>query len=128
MNYKISKTVFYNSILIGIFLVYAGFNWEQFIYYNNPVKRISIQHKNIPVLFSAEWCTYCRLMRDRFTKEKIQFVEYDVEKSEKGMRLYQELEGKGVPLLLVNQEVVPGFNPEKFESVLTKLNDEFIKR
>lgn len=69
------------------------------------------------VMYSTEWCGYCKKARKYFNQQKIPFEEYDVEKSEKGKRDYKALNGKGVPLILVGARRMSGFSVDTFEGL-----------
>ncbi len=46
-------------------------------------------------------------------ENNIEYHEYDIEKSNKGKLQYDSLGGRGVPVLLINGEIVKGYNPQK---------------
>jgi glutaredoxin len=95
--------------LVGIFV----FQWPEIIYYNNPAKRISAQNKGVAVLYSTADCIYCAQIKEIFDDKNFSYVEYDIDENPKARNDLYELGGKGVPLLLVDGEVIPGFNPDK---------------
>lgn len=67
------------------------------------------------VMYSTTWCGFCRKARNYLKKNKIPFAEYDVENSEKGRRDYKKLNGKGVPILLIGDKRMNGFNVSRFK-------------
>lgn len=67
------------------------------------------------VMYATEWCPYCRKARRYFRKNRIPFVEYDVEKSERRMREFKRLGGTGYPLILIGKRKMQGFSAEGFE-------------
>lgn len=95
--------------LIGLFV----FQWPAIIYYNNPVKRVTAENKGTAVLYVTADCIYCAQIKEIFDDKNFSYVEYDIDKNPKARSDMYELGGKGVPLLLVNEEVIPGFNPDK---------------
>jgi hypothetical protein len=52
------------------------------------------------------------MTRAYLRKNDIPFFEYDIEQSPEGQRQYKMLQGNGVPLLLVKNNVIRGYNPE----------------
>jgi len=68
-------------------------------------------------LYSAGWCGYCRKAREHFKRENIPFDEHDVEASAKGRTDYARLGGRGVPIILVGQQRMNGFDPARFEAL-----------
>jgi glutaredoxin len=73
---------------------------------------------NEVVLYSTAWCGYCKKTRTFFNDNNIKFQEFDIEKSDDGRRRYDELNGKGIPLVLINGGRVNGYNKSKMLELL----------
>lgn len=69
------------------------------------------------IMYSASWCVYCDRARDHFEADGIRYREYDVENSAKGRRDYDRLNGRGVPIILVDDRRMNGFSPEGFARI-----------
>ena len=69
------------------------------------------------VMYSTEWCGYCKKAARYFRQKKISFKEYDIEKSEKAARDYKRLKGRGVPLILIGKQRMTGFNQNTFDRI-----------
>ena len=69
------------------------------------------------VMYSTEWCGYCRKARRHFQKNNIAFVERDIEKSAKAARAFKDLNGKGVPVILIGQQRMNGFSVKTFNRI-----------
>jgi glutaredoxin len=67
------------------------------------------------IMYSADWCGVCKKARRYFKENKIEYREYDVEKSKKGEREYSKLRAKGVPVILVGKKRMNGFSAAGFE-------------
>lgn len=65
------------------------------------------------VLYATDWCGYCRQTRELLTEQGVPYTEYDIEKNPEGRRQYDALNGRGVPVLKVGDEVLYGFNRER---------------
>lgn len=76
---------------------------------------IKPQNTKPVVMYSASWCGYCRKARNYFKKNKIDFVEYDVETSPKGKADYKRLKATGVPVILIGKQRMNGFNQSSFK-------------
>lgn len=72
------------------------------------------------VLFSTSWCGYCRKARQYLNQNGIAHVEYDIEKSSEGKRRFAALGGRGVPLILVGNEQIRGWNPAALKGALAR--------
>lgn len=69
------------------------------------------------IMYSTSWCGYCKQARRYFNQNNIEFTEYDVEKSEKGKKDFKRLDGKGVPVILVEDRRLNGFSKSAFEQI-----------
>ena len=70
------------------------------------------------VLYGTDWCPYCAKTRKFFAVNGIQYVDLDVEKSREAGDRYRELSGKGVPVILVGDRVITGFDEESLRDAL----------
>ena len=96
-----------NKVLIGFLVLLAvAFNWKKFTSDAQTPANISMAHGQQVVLYATDWCGYCARTRKYFKDNNIPFTEYDIEKSSEGREQYDQLNGKGVPLLVVNGEVI----------------------
>ena len=75
-------------------------------------------HAEPVFLYATDWCGNCKMTRAFLRKNQIPFFEYDVEKSPEGQRQYKALQGNGVPLLLVKNNVIRGYNPQAIKKAL----------
>lgn len=71
--------------------------------------------KDKVVMYSAAWCGICKKAKRYFQKKNISYIAYDIEKSRSGKRGYKLLKGKGVPIIIVGDKRMNGFNVTKFE-------------
>lgn len=70
------------------------------------------------VLYATEWCGYCKATREFFAANGIRYVEQDIEKSSEALARHRKLGGKGVPLILVGDEVINGYNEQALRHFL----------
>lgn len=71
------------------------------------------QYPGEVVLYATSWCRYCKKTRDLLRDHNITFTEYDIEKSQRGAREFKALNGRGIPLVLIDGELVRGYDPDK---------------
>lgn len=62
------------------------------------------------VLYSTEWCGYCKLTREFFAANGIRYTERDIEKSSAALAEHRKLGGRGVPLIVVDDAVIKGYS------------------
>ena len=99
--------------IILAFAVFILFQqWGTIQYHLNPPPDYAAAHGGKPILYATDWCGYCKKTRTFLKENNIDYVEYDIEKSEEGAEQHKRLGGRGVPVLLINGEVIRGFNPD----------------
>lgn len=86
----------------------------------------SVQRGEQPdvLLYATEWCGYCAATRTFFAAQGIRYTELDIEKSSVGNDGYRQLGGNGVPLIVVGEKIVHGYD----ESQLRKLLKPWMKK
>ncbi len=67
------------------------------------------------VLYSASWCPYCDKARAYFQNNGVAFEEHDTEKSAKGRRDYESMNGDGIPIILVSNHKIVGWKQREFD-------------
>ena len=70
------------------------------------------------VLLSTAWCGYCRKLRGDLAGWGVAYDELDVEKSPEGRNAYELVGGRGVPILLIGDEVVHGYSPQRARELI----------
>lgn len=108
-----------------VLVIFAGFiNWlintSESTQLDLDFSTLSVDGTETVTLYATEWCSYCKKTREFLTENNIEYYEYDIEKSETGRKQYQELNGRGVPLLLIGEEVVRGYNIDALVAALNK--------
>jgi glutaredoxin len=73
------------------------------------------------VLLSAEWCGYCKALRAALVAHEVPFRELDVETSSEGWRAYSSLRAHGIPVTVIGQDVVYGYDPTHIDGLLKPL-------
>lgn len=73
------------------------------------------------VIYTAQWCPYCRSLRALLDGHEIPYTEYDVEHSLQGGLGFWALRGRGVPVSVIGPKIVHGFEMEKIGAALGEL-------
>lgn len=70
------------------------------------------------VLYGTASCPHCANARAYLKEHHIAYADFDLNGNEKAMREFKQLGGTGVPLLLVGERRVTGFNQPVIEAAL----------
>ena len=70
------------------------------------------------VLLSTSTCGYCKKLRADFADWGIEYVDIDVESDRNGQRVYEMVNGRGVPILVIGDSVVHGYSPDRTRELL----------
>lgn len=72
------------------------------------------------VMYGTSWCTYCAKARRYFRANNIPFQDWDIEASSTARSEYDALNGKGVPLIVVDDDVMRGFSEASFNQMYAR--------
>lgn len=74
------------------------------------------QHPQV-IMYSTSWCTYCKQARAYFRQHGISYTDYDVENDPAAAQRFQQLNGRGVPLIFVGNTRLDGWSAQHFDQV-----------
>ncbi|MCL1044958.1 glutaredoxin family protein [Shewanella electrodiphila] len=100
-------------VLIVLYALYQ--NWDVI---TNNTNKPTFAADNVVVMYSTDWCGYCKNARQFFNDNNIAFADYDIEKSYDANERYEALGGQAIPLLQVNGVIIRGFQPRKIVASL----------
>jgi glutaredoxin len=69
------------------------------------------------IMYSTDWCGYCKKARTYLKKNNIPFTEYDIEKDVEAAKRHENLGATGVPVILVGNKRMNGFSERGFERI-----------
>ena len=70
-------------------------------------------------IYSTPMCPYCEIAKDFFNKKGIEYTNYDVSSDVEKRREMIEMTGQmGVPVILIGEDVIVGFDEEKLGELL----------
>ncbi len=82
--------------------------------YSNPP---NARFRKVAIL-TTSYCPYCTRATNFLRQNGIRFTEYDIHDKGKGEALYEKLDGRGVPVLIINNTVIHGYNELKVHKAL----------
>lgn len=95
---------------------------------DRAIAYIYIPDKNATeiTLYSTQWCSYCASVRKYFETHNVQFKELDVEQSAAGMLGLWAFRADGVPVVVVGDEIIYGYDIEKVSVALDRIKPKFV--
>jgi len=108
------------KIIAFVLIIIVIQEWDSINGFINPPPDYSLIDHETVVLYSTSWCGYCEKARTFMDKNGIDYKEYDIEKSREGREQHDALGGGGIPVLLINDEVVRGYDPKKIIKLLNE--------
>lgn len=71
------------------------------------------------IVYSTPTCMYCKMAKDFFRQNKVEFIEHDVAADLKAREEMLEKSGQmGVPVIDVGGEVIVGFDRDRLAELL----------
>ncbi len=72
------------------------------------------------VIYSTPTCSYCKGAKDYLSRKGIPYVDYNVAEDEAiAKEMIQKSGQMGVPVIIIDDEVVVGFNQTRLDSLLS---------
>ncbi|HEY4506730.1 MAG TPA: Uxx-star family glutaredoxin-like (seleno)protein [Candidatus Paceibacterota bacterium] len=70
-------------------------------------------------IYSTPWCSYCNMAKEYFKKNNFEYTEYDVSTDKvKQQEMLNKTHQMGVPVIVINDKVVVGFDRGKIRELL----------
>lgn len=70
-------------------------------------------------IYTTPWCAYCKMAKEYFKKNNVAYTEYDVANdAAKRQEMIDKTHQLGVPVIIINGQIVIGFDREKIEQLL----------
>ncbi len=71
------------------------------------------------VIYSTPTCVYCEIAKEFFKEKGLEYTEYDVSSdSERRQEMVEKSGQMGVPVILIGDEMIIGFDKEKVSDIL----------
>lgn len=71
------------------------------------------------IIYSTPTCTYCHQAKDFFKEQGVEYTEHDVSvDTEKRQEMIDKSGQMGVPVIMVGEELIVGFDKDKIKELL----------
>jgi glutaredoxin len=108
------------KVLLALLVVVVFQNWGKIERLFNPSQVVPEQTRVAArvVLYSTEWCGYCKQTRRFLDSKGIPYQAFDIEKDAQARKAYEALGGGGIPFVDVNGTLIRDYNPEAIMAAL----------
>ena len=76
------------------------------------------------IIYTTDWCPYCEVLRETLDTYQVSYIERDTEKSLHGFLGYWALRGQGVPISVIGEEVIHGYDGQIITDALVGAGHE----
>lgn len=71
-------------------------------------------------LYTTDRCAHCRAAKAFFTQHRLGFREANVSRDRRAQKEFERLGARGVPVILVGERRLNGFDPDKLRRLLAQ--------
>lgn len=104
--------------IAGVLLV-AGLAWQKSREIARADPRRHTGQDSI-VMLGAQWCGYCKRLKAGLEAAQVPYTELDVEDGSTGQDAFAALGGRGVPVTVIGQQVVYGYDTARLGQLLSE--------
>jgi mycoredoxin len=104
-------------VIAGITAVSLVRHWSQAATSNGFVVQTSDGEKSVAI-FTTDSCTYCAAAKQYLAEKKVAYTEFNLDHSDKARQVFGMLNGRGVPLIIVGESRLVGFDAAVLGRVL----------
>jgi glutaredoxin len=104
-------------VIAGITAVSLVRHWSQAATSKGFAAQTADGQKAVAI-FTTDSCTYCAAAKQFLAKKKVAYTEFNLDRSDKARQVFGMLNGRGVPLIIVGESRLVGFDPGVLSRVL----------
>ncbi|WP_189346249.1 glutaredoxin family protein [Undibacterium macrobrachii] len=127
INYYLKQSLYLVvTIIVGLSIGNAIINIKELTkksYMEGDYSEFYVGTKSQVILYGTTTCPFCKEARSYLKSKNISFVDYDVDLHEQGRKDFQKLNGEVVPLILIGDRKISGFNSQAIDDALSQLNN-----
>ncbi|MBR7747078.1 glutaredoxin family protein [Undibacterium baiyunense] len=114
------------TVLLGLMIGYAAIHLKELAkssYVEGDYSNFYVNAKSQVILYGTATCPFCKEARSYLKSKNISFADYDVNLHEQGQKDFEKLNGEVVPLILIGDRKISGFDLQAIDDALLQLNN-----
>lgn len=112
-------------IVLSLVVAFVLFNQHEPVNTVDCTPEIMARKPDV-IMLGAWWCSYCYQAKRYFQKNDIDYCEYDMENTEAGRQLYNDSGGGAIPVMLIGEYRLQGFDEAQIEAALGLLKSTVV--
>lgn len=106
------------KFLLAVLVLATIQSWDKLTEFFSGSSATGLPGNSKVVMYGAQWCGYCAKARELFRSKGVAYHEYDIERSVAGRKQFEALGGRGVPLIVIDDNVIKGYNRQEILAAL----------
>ncbi|PMX03632.1 NrdH-redoxin [Pseudomonas sp. FW215-R2] len=106
------------ALVLLVVVVYQNWGKIERVFNTSQMASEQVRANAKVVLYTTDWCGYCKQTKRFLDQKGIAFQEFDIEKDAEARKAYEALGGRGIPLIDVNGTLIRGFDPDEILAAL----------
>lgn len=107
-------------VVAGIALISLVRHWSPAQATSGGVAMQTADGQKLVALFTTDSCTYCAAAKRFLAEKQVPYTEFNLDHSDKARQVFGMLGGRGVPLIIVGEQRLVGFDPGMLARVLSE--------
>jgi glutaredoxin len=106
--------------IAGITLVSLVRHWSQAQVSAGGIAVQTSDGQRAVAIFTTDSCTYCRAAKKFLEQKRVAYTEFNLDRSDKARQVFGMLGGRGVPLIIVGEQRLVGFDQQSLTRLLVE--------
>ena len=110
-----------NRIIPFLVIVALGvfYKWDAISPMLKPAPDYQTMQSHEVTLYTTVTCGYCKKTRKLLDDKGVVYIDNDIEESASARKEWKSLGGRGVPVVVIDGQVIKGYNPNKIIQLLS---------
>ncbi len=109
----------FSRLLLIVIVLFAA--WKLLGDGDGGVHARELSPGNDVVMFATESCGYCAKARRYFQANDVRYREFDIGNSDNARSKFNDINGRGVPVVIIGDERIDGYSAGAYDQALSSL-------